>query len=171
MTKPPSVLHNWKEFEDALKEIAFIDAHIASHDATRRLKLIEVETAYKTATELKAKQREFLATELERFYLANRKEVEAKGRKSVEFQFGTAGMRIGQKMLKLLKGWNWTRVCEAVSDSLKFQDCLTHKPKLDKAAIKKLQPTPEELAAIGCKISQREEFFFEVFPEKAVNAA
>jgi phage host-nuclease inhibitor protein Gam len=169
MAKKTSIMHSWSEVEDALKEMACIDAHCQKADAKRRLQLIETEEEYSTTTAKRLAQRAFLANEIQSFYMAHRKEVEAAGKKSRESQFGVIGIKLGNKVLGLVKGWSWAKVAEAMTNSLAFEDMLTHVPKINKQQVKAASATAEELAAIGCRISQKETFFIETYPDKAVN--
>ena len=84
----------------------------------------------------------------------------AKDRKSITFAAGTLGFRTVTPSLKLLRGWNWQKVTDAVM--IHLPNFLRSVPEVDKAS---LIAQREELAAefplIGVKIDQGESFYVE----------
>lgn len=166
------MLRNWQDFDQMLRDIALIDISVAAAATTRNDAMIAAETTYNTATAPLLAKRAALGDELEAFYLKHRKEVEADGKRSIELSFGKAGMRKGNPRLSCLKGWKWERVIEAIKARFarnrdRLDQLITTKESINKDAVKSAGFDADELAAIGCKIRQDDEFYFEVFPEKA----
>ena len=109
--------------------------------------------------------------DLEGFYRKHRKEVEQDGKKSKEFTFGRAGMRTGNKKLSVTKGVKWAEVVCKIKAL--FTDTWAQyvrvKETANKDALKGLPA--EQLEALGLTVKQREEFWIETYPEKAVEVA
>lgn len=165
-------MRNWTDFDTVLRQIALIDLAVAEAESVRSAAIIDAETEYQEATAGNLARRKHLAEELEEFYREHRKEVEDAGKRSMELTFGRAGIRKGNPTLALRKGWKWPAVIDAVK--AKFRDWerfVSVKESAKKDALKDAKLADDELAEIGLKIRQGEEFFFETFPEKAREAA
>ena len=165
-------LRNWNDFNLTLREIALIDLRVAEATTERDQAKLTAEATYNTATAPLVAKREALGAELEQFYRAHRKEVEADGKRSIELDFGRAGMRRGNPTLACLKGWKWERVLQAIKDRFekkpdRLEQLITTKESINKDGVKSAGFSQEELAAIGVKIKQDEEFFYEPFIENA----
>lgn len=90
-----------------------------------------------------------------------------KGLKSIVLVSGRIGFRTGTPKLKLLSGWNWDKVLEAI-EALGFQ-FIRNKPEVDKEAIITFASSQTDRAAvdlkvlrpIGVKLIQDESFYVE----------
>jgi phage host-nuclease inhibitor protein Gam len=170
------MLRNWKDFNLMLREIALIDVGVSAAAAERNEAMITAETTYNTATAPLLAKRAALGDELERFYRAHRKEVETDGKRSIELDFGRAGMRKGNPTLSCLKGWKWDRVLDVIKKRFsrnpdRIDQLVITKESVNKDGVKSAGFSEDELAEIGVKIKQADEFFFEPFPDKAVQEA
>lgn len=168
------MLNDWKDADEALREIAVIDVVIGEADGRRQESLLIVEEAYKQETARLMTKKAELATELEAFYKSNRKKVEADGRRSIDLAFGRLGMRKGKPTLALAKGWKWERVLYAIKERwAKNKDLLeslvTTKESVNKEGCKS-RLDEEKLALVGLKVKQEDEFYYETFPEKVQEA-
>jgi hypothetical protein len=72
--------------------------------------------------------------------------------------------------------WKWDRVLDAIKKRFarnqdRIDQIVITKESVNKDAVKSAGFTEDELAAIGVKVKQADEFFFEPFPDKAVKEA
>ncbi len=170
------MIRNWSDFDSMLREIALIDVAVTTAAATRNEAMITAETTYNTAAAPLLAKRAALGDELEAYYKTHRKEVEVEGKRSIDLTFGRAGMRKGNPTLSCLKGWKWEKVLAAIKKRFarnedRLEQLITTKESVNKDGVKAAGFDADELAAIGCKIRQDDEFFFEVFPDKAADRA
>jgi len=78
--------------------------------------------------------------------------------KSIEMMHGTLGFRTGTPKLKLLRGWTWEKVTQAVEGLL--PNFIRSKPEVDKEAIiAQREELGEFLPTVGLKVDQDEGFF------------
>ncbi|MFB3828936.1 MAG: host-nuclease inhibitor Gam family protein [Bryobacteraceae bacterium] len=164
------MIRNWNEFDRKLKEIALLDLSCAEHARVRDLAVIAATTQYDSETKPLLKIRDNITADLEEFYRTHRKEAETGGKKSIELNFGRAGIRLGNPTLALAKGMTWGQVIGKIKARIaQWEPFIRSKEEVNKEALK-AKPA-EELAALGLRIKQGEEFWFETFPDKAVDAA
>lgn len=80
--------------------------------------------------------------------------------KSVAFLSGVVGFRTGTPRLKLLRGWNWGKVTEAVQQLL--PNFIRSKPEVDKEGIIATRDDLAEfLPDVGLEVVQNEGFYIE----------
>jgi phage host-nuclease inhibitor protein Gam len=78
--------------------------------------------------------------------------------KSIEMLHGTIGFRTGTPKLKLLRGWTWEKVTQAVGVLL--PNFIRNKPEVDREAILgQRDELAEFLPSVGLKVDQDEAFF------------
>lgn len=163
-------MQSWTDADNTLREIALIDARVADAKAIKEQIQIDAETDFQRMTAPLSATREVLVGQLEAFYKKHRKAVEAEGKRSIELAFGKLGMRKGNPTLKTLKGWKWDDVlAEVKAVFAKKPDMLealvNTKESVNKDGVKAaLQES--DLAKLGLKLKQDDEFWFETFPEK-----
>jgi len=159
-----SIIQDIQGFDGVLREIAAIDTRVAVAEVSRKEEILVAEGRFKARTDTLLGRRGLLVRELELYYRAHRAELE-KGKKSVELQFGSAGIKTAAPAFKLLRGWTWARVLDAIRDAdLGF---IRSKETVDKQALKKACLGDEKLSAIGVKVSQPETFWFETKPQSS----
>lgn len=164
------MLNQWKDADEALRKIAVIDVVITEASARRQEALLAAEDAYKISTARLFAEKAALANELEAFYKANRKKVETDGRRSVDLNFGRLGMRKGKPALALLKGWKWDRVLYEIKERWArnkdlLESLVTSTESVNKEGCKS-RLDEEQMALVGLKVKQEDEFFYETFPER-----
>lgn len=107
-----------------------------------------------------------LEVQLQNWYMANAKELEKGGKRSVQLHYGVIGRRLGAPALKVLnRAWTWTSILVRLKSL--YGDRFLHKPpepKIDRDLIKK-ELTADELAECGLKVEQEENFYAE--PDRA----
>lgn len=107
-----------------------------------------------------------LTIQLQTWYMANVKELEKGGKKSMQLNYGMLGRRLGQPTLKPLnRAWTWTAI--AVKLRTVFGQEYFHEPvelKIDKDRAKS-KLSGAELRDCGLKIAQEETFYAE--PDRA----
>ena len=165
-------MKTWSDFDTKLRDVAVIDLKLAETARHRNETQLAAQTLYDAVARPLMASRGCVVAELERFYRANRKQVEADGRKSIELNFGRAGLRLGNPTLALRKGWNWDKVLQAIKDRWKKRpECIAVKETVNKEAVKAVGATEEELKELGLRIKQDEEFFVETYTDKVDQAA
>ena len=165
----PSIIENLNQFDTALREIAIIDLRVAEADVQRQDEILIAEGKFTSRVGLLVGRRELLAEQLELYYRANRAELEKGKKKSIELQFGRAGIKISAPSLRLLKKWTWGLVLGSLKEA-EAGEYIRTVETVDKNALKAAKMTPEHLAEFGLKIHQKETFFFETFPARGDNA-
>lgn len=162
-----SILHTWQEFDATLKEIALIDIMVHEAEAVRDSDLVTANANFDRRTREILGGKTILATELERFYMAHRKERETGPKKSVELNWGRAGLRKAAIAVGRAKGWTWEKIIAAMEASEFWKQFIQYKPAIGKQAVKDAMKSAEELALVGLTITQgKDVFYFETFPEK-----
>jgi phage host-nuclease inhibitor protein Gam len=105
---------------------------------------------------------------LEGYYRANKKTIEAEGKRRLETPMGNIGMRrTPAKLVCAKKTTTWAKVVSMIEqqyagDEAKLAELLRVKTDPEKKALAKLPK--DELAAVGCKIVSEDEFFVENTP-------
>jgi len=165
------MLNNWNDCDNHLREVGVIDLMVAEDETKRQEALLVVEQTYKLASEKLIARRAVLVSDLEAYYKANRKRVEAEGKRSIDLTFGRMGMRKGNPTLALMKGWKWDRVLAAIKERwAKNKDLLESLVNTKQSVNKdgcKSRLDEDQMALVGLKLKQDDEFYVEPFPEKA----
>lgn len=165
------MLNNWNDCDNHLREIGVIDLVLTEQEAARKEALLVTQNAYETAARKHIARRDTLVAELEAFFKANRRKVEAEGKRSVDLTFGRIGMRKGNPTLALAKGWKWEKVLAAIKERwAREKDLLLSivntKESVNKDGVKS-RLDEEQMALVGLRLKQDDEFFVEPFAEKA----
>ncbi len=164
MSRTSTVIENLQQFDNALREIAKLDARIGVFEFQRREAIIAAESKFKTEVSTMAANRQLMIEQLETYYRANRAELEKKGKKFVTLQFGKAGIRRGAPSIRFLKSWKLDAVIKALKDAGRAA-FVRQREEVDKPAVKSAKLSAEELAEFGLRIHRRDEFWFETFPQ------
>ncbi len=85
--------------------------------------------------------------------------------RSMDFERGTIGFRLGQWQVKTMKGFTWKKVCEAIQSGNLGKYYLRKKePEVNKEAILSDRETisKDKFKKIGVKVVQEEAFFCEI---------
>jgi len=167
-------MQDWNDADKKLREIALIDVKVAEAKAECDRAQLDAQTEYARTTAPLLANREVAAIDLETFYKSQRKKVEADGKRSIELNHGRMGMRLGNPTLALLKGWKWEKVLLAIKERWHGKKDLlsaivTTKESVNKDGVK-ANLAEEDLARVGLKIKQDDEFFLEVFQDKVARA-
>jgi len=157
------------EFDVAVDKIATLQVALRILEGKRDKDIQRARDAHAEQIESTSAELKGLAVLAEKYADEHRGEICPPGRKSNESALAVFGFRLGNPTLKTLnKRWTWESVIEAVRSRFAGRFIRT-KEELDKDALK-AQLTDEQLASVGCRIEQREDFFIEAKeqPEKAV---
>lgn len=84
-------------------------------------------------------------------------------RKSIALNFGSIGYRAATAVQTLKKSITWARVLQLIKE--RAVDAVRIKEEVDKDKLRALPA--DELAAVGCKLVQTDDFFYEVNDENA----
>lgn len=80
-------------------------------------------------------------------------------KKSIEMVHGTVGFRTGMPKLKLIVGWTWDRVKEALMTG-NYRDYIRTKHEVDKERLlSDSDRIGDAMRTIGCRVVQDESFF------------
>lgn len=148
------------EFSAALDEIATLQVKLRILEAKR-------DKAIQLARDAHAKDIDAVSAQLkstlalaEKFAESHRDEILPPGKKSSETALAIYGFRLGNPTLKPLnKRWTWGTILGAVRTRFQGRFIRT-KEELDKDALK-AQLSDEQLASVGCRIEQSEDFFID----------
>ena len=167
-------MQNWNDADMKLREIALIDVRVAEAKAECDRRQLDAQTDYSLITAPLLASREVIAGELETFYKSQRKKVEAEGKRSMELNHGRLGMRLGKPTLALVKGWKWDKVLYAIKERWSrkpdlLEAIVTTKESVNKDGVK-AHLAEDDLARVGLKIKQDDEFFLEVFQDTVQRA-
>lgn len=105
---------------------------------------------------------------LQLFAEANKARFDKK--RSIDFNHGTIGFRIGTPALKLIKGFQWGAVLELLKQKAPSYVRTKEEPAKDKLLADRDQPEVASLlnrTGIGCEVVQDETFFIELKKEEA----
>lgn len=163
-----------EEANQALAEIAEIDLKLASNDATMNRVITKAKTRAEAVAAPLREKRETLGAALNVFAVTSRAEHFDK-KKSLKLLHGVIGFRVSRKLVTL-KGFTWKKVLDAIQgmgvsleDWAVFGGCVRTKHEVDKDAVKELAEA--DMARIGCKIKEDDEFYYETKPESAAEKA
>lgn len=159
------------EFDQALDEIAELQVALRTHEAKRDkgLQAVRDEHAPKI-DELKERlSAKFLLAE--KYAEQHRAEIFPTAKKSGDTGLSLFGFRLGNPTLKTLnKRWTWDSVLAAVKSAFGGKRFVRVKEELDKDALKS-ELSDEQLATVGCRVEQAEEFFVEAKDQPTQSAA
>lgn len=168
-------MKSWADADAALKQIVELDLQIASADSVLDQQVLDAKAEHNRITAPLIASRLVRVREMEAFYKTQRRKVEADGKRSIDLVYGRLGMRKGKGKLALLKSWKWNDVLAEVKDRFaKKPDLLKQLVKAKESINKdgvKTRLAEEDLAQIGLRLTQPDEFFYETFPEKVRAAA
>ncbi len=103
-----------------------------------------------------------LTRQLKTFYMANHKELEKDGNKSVRLAFGILGRRLGQPVLKPRnRSWTWAAIAIKLRSIYNTQYFNPQPPATVNKDLVRKELNEEQLAACGLKVDQDENFFVE----------
>lgn len=158
------------DFELALDQIAAAQVNLRALEAKRDAAIQAVRDQHGPGIDSVA---DFIKTKIvlaEKYAEQHRSEILASGRKSAETALAVYGFRLGNPTLKTLnKRWTWDAVLDAVKARFKGRFVRT-KEEVDKDALK-AQLDDEQLASVGCRVEQREDFFVEAKDQPATESA
>lgn len=148
------------EFDAAVDQIATLQVKLRILEAKRDKDIQRARDAHGAAIDEVATQLKATLSLAERYAVDHRDEIVPPGRKSSESALAVFGFRLGNPTLKTLnKRWTWDGVLEAVRSRFNGRFIRTSEA-VDKDALK-AQLSDEQLAGVGCRIEQREDFFVE----------
>lgn len=147
-------------FEAALDDVTAMTVEVRNLEAQRDAKIQAVQEGFNgDILEIKDKIKGLLA-QCETYALANRSSLLTEGKKSSETSLCRFGFRVGNPTLALLnRKWKWATVIDALN-AKGLSLYVKTKESVDKDALK-AQLNDEELAGVGCRIKQAEDFWVE----------
>jgi len=148
------------EFIQALDDVAAMSVELRKLEADRDEKIQAVQELFNDDILDVKKRVKGLAAQAEKYALSHRAELLPSGKKGGETSLALFGFRTGNPTLVLLnKKWSWETVVNALKDSA-FAEFVITKCVPDKDGLK-AKLTDAELATIGCRVDQDENFWIE----------
>lgn len=158
------------EFDSAMDTIATLQVRLRILEGKRDKDIQRARDAHAPEIDAASDQLKATLALAEKYAAEHRAEICPPGRKSNESALAVFGFRLGNPTLKTLsKRWTWESVLEAVRTKFKGRFVRT-KEELDKDALK-AQLDDEQLASVGCRIEQREDFYVEAKEQPTPEAA
>lgn len=159
---------NWDECNEALRDMAEIDARVGDAAAVRDAAARAAQEVYDGDVAEDLKLRAELEASVEKFAKRKRKEICDGKKKSKELTFGEIAFRSGRAALQFLKGFDEAKALEAIKEKIKGaarKALVREKVSLDKTAAKKLDAAT--LESIGMVMAEGEETIaIKTFPER-----
>ena len=157
-------LNNLVECDRALYQILLATLRHEKAVAERDREVLRVQKSTAPVIDKAAADIAALEADVQALYVANRKNWEADGRKSLELPNGLLSMRDppSPALLPLNKLWSWPKIEAALRKT--WQSRYFHKPKppgLDKVMLKK-ELTPAQLKDHGMKLDDSETFHIDL---------
>jgi phage host-nuclease inhibitor protein Gam len=148
------------EFDAVVDRLAAATVDLRKQEAARDQVLQDVRAEYEPAIVRLTAEIDAMALTLEKYADANRDELLPGKAKSGETALATFGFRFGNPTLKLLsKSWNWDKVVAELKKRALVHFVRTAEEPDKEALRQKL--TPEQLAGVGCRVTQSETFYVE----------
>ncbi len=153
-------LKNRTEFESIINSLASATVDLRKLEARRDAKLQTVREEHDPAITVLKEEIDAMALTLEKYADANREELMPGKVKSAETALATYGFRLGNPTLKLLsKSWTWDKVVKELKARM-LTSFVRVTEEADKDALKS-KLTAEQLAGVGCRVTQSETFYVE----------
>lgn len=154
-------LKSRSEFEAIVNTLASATVDLRKLEARRDEKLQAVREDHDPAIGVLKEEIDAMALTLEKYASANRDELMPGKIKSNETALATYGFRFGNPTLKLLnRQWTWDKVVEALKNKIGLPQFIRVTEEPDKEGLRS-NLSDEELAGVGCRITQSETFFVE----------
>ena len=146
----------------AIRELLQAEVELEKYQGALDLARASVTAKFEPSIDAAKSRVNDLTVQLQTWYMANLKDLEKGGKKSVQLAYGVVGRRLGNATLKPLnRAWTWASI--AVKLQTLFGKKYFHEPaepKPDKDRIK-AELTPDQLKDCGLKVEQEENFFTE----------
>lgn len=158
--KAPS-LKSRAEFESIVDTLSEATVSLRKLEARRDAKLQGVREEHEPAIGTLKDEIDAMALTLEKYASEHRDELMPGKIKSAETALATYGFRFGNPTLKLMNhSWNWDKVVAALKEKLGMPQFVKVTEEPDKEGMK-LRLCDEELAYVGCRVTQSETFYVE----------
>lgn len=157
-TTQKSSLTSWADVDESLRVISLENAAVKKAEAKMNEEVLAVQKRFEEET--RAGRDKVVANEkqIEMFCKENRDEFVTS--KTKELNYGTVSFRNPPPKLTTLRGFTWDTVL-ALLKKLKMDQFIRMKEEVDRDAIKEQMPEAEELAQIGLRLDQNEQFYYD----------
>ncbi|HZZ20291.1 MAG TPA: host-nuclease inhibitor Gam family protein [Opitutaceae bacterium] len=155
-----TVLKSRAEFDQVVDRLASATVDLRKLEAKRDERIQEVREKHEPDIAVLKVEIDAMALNLEKFAAANRDELMPGRIKSGETSLARFGFRFGNPTLKLLnKSWSWEKVVAELKARL-LTGYVRTTEEADKEGLR-IHLTPEQLAGVGCRVTQSETFYVE----------
>jgi phage host-nuclease inhibitor protein Gam len=161
--------------DEALRELAEATAYIKKQEADMNEELEKVRNKYASSSEFSSKKIMAIETDIKLFCEERKKEFDVA--RSRKLQHGVVGFRFGKFALKAMaKEWTKEKILDRV-EKIFGKVFIINNPKIDAEKIIKQATgkvkilTAEDLAGVGFRIEQKEDFYCEAIWEELVAQA
>lgn len=158
------------QFNAAMADYAKADARLGIITAKMDNEINKIRDKYQAEVNTLTEEKE-KAFEVAQTYSVENQQTMFGKKRSIETVFGVVGFRTGTPKLKLLKGYNWTKVLDNLKAYLPEYVRTTEEPAKDRLLVDREQP--EVLAGmtkVGLMVDQDEKFFIELKKEELTEA-
>ena len=157
-TTQKSSLTSWADVDESLRVIALENAAVKKAEARMNEEVLAIQKRHEEET--RGAREKVVANEkqIELYCIEHRDEFV--GSKTKDLNYGTVSFRNPPAKLTLLHGFTWETVL-ALLKKLKMDQFVRMKEEVDKDAIKEQLPDAEELAQVGLRLAQNEQFYYE----------
>lgn len=153
-------LKSRSEFEAIVNTLSSATVDLRKLEAKRDAKLQVVREEHEPAIGALKDEIDAMALTLEKYASENRDDLMPGKVKSGETALATYGFRFGNPTLKLLsKSWSWEKVVKELKARL-LTGYIRTTEEPDKEALRQ-RLNPEQLAGVGCRVTQSETFYVE----------
>lgn len=157
-TAQKSSLMSWAEVDESLRMIALENAAVKKAEARMNEEVLAIQKRFDEETRAGRDTVTAKEKEIELYCIEHRDEFV--GSKTKELNYGIISFRNPPPKLSCLRGFTWETVL-ALIKKLKMDHFVRIKEEVDKDAIKEQMPDAAELAQIGLKLDQNEQFYYE----------
>ncbi len=148
------------EFDTIIDRLASATVDLRKLEARRDAKLQEVREQHDPAIVALKEEIDAMALTVEKYADLHREDLMPGKVKSAETALAYYGFRFGNPTLKVLsKSWTWEKVVQELKKRMLTQYIRTTEEP-DKEGLR-LHLTPEQLAGVGCRVTQSETFYVE----------
>lgn len=151
-----NTIHTEQQFKDACDKIAVIDLKIQELETARDLQLQTTRDSFAVLLEPLQRERKAFASESGKYAKKYRKALLG-SQKSGESPKAFYGFRMSTPRLSTLVRVSWDKVVANAKKAGLLQFIRTVE-EVDKDRVK-AEATPQQLEALGCKVTQRESFY------------
>lgn len=159
--KPTAELVSIEDANGALHALLLAEVELEKQQGAMDLARAKASADYEVPIDKQKARIGELKTQLQAWYMANFKTLEEGGLKSKKLHYGTVGRRLGNPALKpKTRAWTWSAIGVRLREVYNARFFRAVEPEIDKGLVR-AELNDEQLAAVGLKVEQHEDFYVE----------